>query len=198
MAGKDQDPQGEWEQLRPDALLAIRGLADSLEVGDIPTQELLDLYVYSKRVVAEVMGARFDMEFPGLSPEFHRLREDLSETMVSRYGGSVPAPYLVVPYGSKVHEKLFHILLQRFDTEVPAGLLRVPTRDSVHTERRVRELRELGLDIDTKKHSGIDTYRLCSLNLDFSLIPKIIFNTARDKKHSLISRAELEKILKAG
>ncbi|MEV6889372.1 hypothetical protein [Kribbella sp. NPDC051137] len=196
MAGKD--PEREWEHLRPDALLAIRGLADSLEAGDLPAQELLDLYVYSKRVVAEVMGARFDMEFPGMSPEFHRLREELSEAMVSRYGDSVPAAYLAVPYGSKVHEKLFHILLQRFNTEVPAELLRVPTRDSVHTERRVRELRELGLDIDTKKLSGIDTYKLCSLSLDFSVIPKIIFNTARDKKHPLMPRVKLEEILQSG
>jgi len=100
-----------------------------------------------------------------------------------------------VPYGSEVHEKLFQILLQRFDIDVPAGLLRVLTHDSVHTERRLRELRELGLDIGTSNSSGIDMYRLKSLNIDTSFIPRIVYNNAQRKKHIFLPENELKSIL---
>ncbi|MEU4293827.1 hypothetical protein AB0E63_36885 [Kribbella sp. NPDC026596] len=189
-----QQPEDRWDQLRPSAVLAIRELAASLESGG-RARDVLDLYVYSKRIVAEVMEARLEMEFPEPCVEFHQIRDELAVAMADQYGDVVPRPYLTVPYGSRVHEKLFQILLQRFDTEVPAGLLRIPTRDSVHSERRLRELRELGLDISPSKSSGVDTYRLRSLRLDFSLIPRIVYNNAQKKKHALMPKAKLKKAL---
>jgi hypothetical protein len=55
-------------------------------------------------------------------------------------------------------------------------MLRVVTGDSVHTERRVRELRELGLDVQTSKDSGYDYYTLGSLDVDTSFVPVIVAN----------------------
>lgn len=194
MAADIHKPEDRWNQLRPSAILAIRELAESLESGG-RAHDVLDLYVYSKRIVAEVMEARLEMELSEPCPEFHQLRQDLAGAISDRFGDLVPRSYLTVPYGSRVHEKLFQILLQRFDEEVPAGLLRIPTRDSVHSERRLRELRELGLDIAPSSSSGVDTYRLRSLDLDLSMLPRIVYNNARKKKHALMRELDLRAVL---
>lgn len=183
-----------WTRIRPDAVLAIRELAKMLE-ADGPPQDMLDLYLYSKKVVAEVMEARLDMELVERCDTFYELREKLGLLVSEKYGALLPKQYLSIPYGSKVHEKLFQILLQRFDTDVPSSLLRVLTRDSVHTERRLRELRELGLDIRPGVLSGVGSYRLCSLGVDTTLIPTMIYNVAQRKEHRYLAEDELLRIL---
>ncbi|GAA2653774.1 hypothetical protein [Nonomuraea recticatena] len=188
------DSHDAWSRLRPDAVQGVKDLLAQLERNG-PTQDLIDVYLYSKRILAEAMEARMSIELGGGCETFHQLRERLAELMQEQFGGKVPEEYLGVPFGSHLHEKLFLLLLQRQGEEVPGTLIRVVAGDSVHTERRVRELRELGLDIETGKIGNVDTYKLNSLHLDTSFIPTIIFNTARNKKHRFMKQSELKRIL---
>ncbi|MEV5576628.1 hypothetical protein AB0L06_41925 [Spirillospora sp. NPDC052269] len=194
MPSSTSSPHDDWNRLRPEAVLAVKDLLGQLE-SDSFSQDIFDVYLYAKHVLADAMKARIKIDLDRPCDTFHNLRRQLRGTMEDQYGDRVPAPYLSVPYGSPLYEKLFLILLQRQGSEVPADLLRLVTQDSVHTERRVRELRELGLDIRTRKVAGANTYRLDSLDLDISFIPRIIVNTARDKQYRFMAEAELKEIL---
>ncbi|MFF4124205.1 hypothetical protein ACFYYP_11820 [Microbispora rosea] len=195
MSPSTSSPRDAWNRLRPDAVLAVKDLLILLESDDGSSQDLFDVYLYAKRLLADAMEARIKIDLDQPCEAFHDLRGKLRSVMEERYSAQLPAAYLTVPYGSAVHEKLFLTLLQRQGNEVPASLLRIVTADSVHTERRVRELRELGLDIVTGKASGSDTYKLNSLELDLSFLPTIIYNTASSKKHRLMPEPELKNLL---
>ncbi|MCP2249079.1 hypothetical protein [Lentzea aerocolonigenes] len=187
-------PQGDWSRLRPDTAAATEDLLVQLRSGT-SSQDLLDTYLYAKRLLAESMQAYVRLGLPERCEEFHELRAQLGTEMERRYGGTVPAAYLAVPYGSRVHEELFSLLLQRKGQNVEAALLRVVTADSVHTERRLRELRELGMDIVSLESNDIDYYVLGSLDLTYELIPAIIRNTAKRKKYVAMSKKDLIAIV---
>ncbi|WP_035851048.1 hypothetical protein [Kitasatospora azatica] len=174
-------PEADWNRLKPATEHAVTELLNQLQ-QDACAQDLLDAYLYAKRLLAESMQALIRIDLPAECETFQDLRKQLCDAIAAQYGNKIPERYLVVPYGSRTHEELFTILLQHFGQPVSAALLRVVTRDSVHTERRTRELRELGLDIETGKESGVDVYTLRSLALDTGMIPTIIRNNLRDKK----------------
>ncbi|MFD7451564.1 hypothetical protein [Kitasatospora sp. NPDC059827] len=186
MSDHHSDPAADWHRLKPDTAIAVGGVLDLLRNGDAQddAQNLLDAYLYAKRLLAESMQALVRTGLPVESDTFRDLRAQLAARMAEEYGERIPERYLTVPYGSRTHEELFSMLLRRFKQPVSAALLRVVTRDSVHTERRTRELRELGLDIVPSREGGSDVYTLRSLELDTSLIPTIITNNLRDKKAS--------------
>ncbi|MER7795475.1 hypothetical protein [Streptomyces sp. NPDC097640] len=169
------NPEADWHRLQADTIHALKALLAQVEAGQSP-QNLFDAYLYAKPVLAEAMQARMRMHLPSECPEFHHLRGQLADEVTRRYGGNIPERYLKVPYASRTHEELFSVLLQRQGKSVPAPLLRTVTADSVHTERRTRELRELGFDIDANKENGADVYILRSLELDFNMIPSIVKN----------------------
>ncbi|MFJ6769523.1 hypothetical protein ACIQOV_00840 [Kitasatospora sp. NPDC091257] len=184
MTDQYSDPSADWHRLKPDTVLAVEGVLDQLKKDDAQAdaQNLLDAYLYAKRLLAESMQALVRTGLPAECDTFRDLRAQLAARMTEEYGDRIPERYLTVPYGSRTHEQLFSMLLRRYRQPVSAALLRVVTRDSVHTERRTRELRELGLDIVPSREGGSDVYTLRSLELDTSLIPAIITNNLRDKK----------------
>ncbi|MFB8238765.1 hypothetical protein ACFC58_19665 [Kitasatospora purpeofusca] len=197
MTDQHTGPTGDWHQLKPDTTHAVKGVLNLLEADDAEAdaQNLLDAYLYAKRLLAESMQALVRTTLPAECDTFRDLRAQLAARIAEEYTERIPARYLTVPYGSRTHEELFSMLLRRLGQPVSAALLRVVTRDSVHTERRTRELRELGLDIVTGHESGSDVYTLRSLELDTSLIPTIITNNLRDKKASESEKKAAKAVL---
>jgi hypothetical protein len=185
-------PLDDWNNLKEATKQAVSDLLDQLQ-SETSTQDLLDSYLYAKKLLAESMQAFIRAGLTESSETFSNLREQIQAAIDSRYAGRIPDRYLKIPYGSRVHEELFSILLQRQGTPVQAALLRVVTGDSVHTERRVRELRELGLDVQTSKDSGYDYYTLGSLDVDTSFAPVIVANLI--KRNSGLSQAQKQKLL---
>ncbi|MFD5511379.1 hypothetical protein ACFWIB_26900 [Streptomyces sp. NPDC127051] len=198
MSNHHPDPAADWHRLKPDTALALEGVLDLLKSSGAQddAQNLLDAYLYAKRLLAESMQALVRSDLPAESETFRNLRAQLAARMTEEYGGRIPARYLTVPYGSRTHEELFSMLLGRFRQPVSAALLRVVTRDSVHTERRTRELRELGLDIVPSREGGSDVYTLRSLELDTSMIATIITNNLRDKKASEQEKKTVAAVLR--
>lgn len=172
----------DWNRLRIEAAVAVKELLEQLEVGE-SAQDAFDTYLRAKSVTAEAMQARMRQHLPERCDTFHDLRERLGAEIIRRYKDAIPEKYLRVPYGSRTHEELFSVLLDNRGTPVPAARLRIVTADSVHTERRTRELRELGLDIDATKANGDDVYTLRSLEIDTEKIRSIVRNNVeKDKK----------------
>lgn len=195
MAVMSPTPRDDWNRLRADTIDAVDLLAAQLR-QESSTQDMLDVYLYAKRLLAESMQAFVRIEYSQRCETFHDLRQQLKKEMDDRFEDVIPAEYLTVPYGSRVHEELFSMLLQRKRRAVPGEMLRVITADAVHAERRVRELRELGLDIIPGKTDGANVYRLNSLEIDTSKIPTIIKNVARDKKYVSMPELELIRVLR--
>ncbi len=191
------NPLDDWVQLKPDAEVALTELLSQLQAAsaDSPNQDLLDSYLYAKRLIAEAMKAFIRIDLNERCDTFHDLRARLADEMRRRYSGRIPDKYLNVPYDSRLHEELFTVLLKRIGTTVPAALLRIVTADSVHTERRTRELRELGFDITSFSENSIDVYRLNSLEINTSMIPTLIGNRAKSDKFRALSEAKLRAIL---
>lgn len=195
MTKKTETPEATWNRLKKDTTHAVELLHNQLQTGESP-QDMFDAYLYAKPLLAEAMQAYLRMQLPARCETFHDLRHELGQEMVRRYGGRIPEKYLKVPYGSKTHEQLFAVLLMNRGNPVHAAMLRIVTADAVHTERRVRELRELGLDIDAREASEEDVYTLDSLELDTSKIPTIIKNLLRaDKTLTKEQRNELHAVV---
>lgn len=188
------NPSEEWARLKPDTAIAVGELSRQIESA-APNRELVDAYLYAKRLLAEAMRAFVRMELPERCNEFHKGLAEIYSEMRRRYAGKVPDAYLAVPYKSRVHEELFCLLHQGIGEEVPGSLLRTVTADSVHTERRIRELRELGFSIVSSESEGIDFYRLESADPSFLMIPSIIMKVATRKKFREMPRERLRQLL---
>lgn len=184
----------DWARLKPDTELAVGKLLEQVNSGT-SGQDLLDAYLFAKKILAESMQAYIRIDLEAANQTFHNMRDKIREEINRRYEGSIPDRYLRVPYGSRVHEQLFTLLLQRQGAPVQADLLRVVTADSVHTERRVRELRELGLDIRSSAENGQNLYTLGSLRIDTSFIPSIVANVI--KKDSVLTPKSRRSLLDA-
>jgi hypothetical protein len=194
MSSTPLTPRDDWNRLKPDTVLAVEELLEQLQNGT-SSQDLLDSYLYAKRLLAESMQAFMRLDLFQRCEPFHDLRRRLGDEMHRRFGDQIPGVYLTIPYGSRVHEELFSVLLQRMGKEVPGALLRVVTADSVHTERRTRELRELGIDIKAAKVNDADVYTLRSLEIDISKIPAIVKNVAKKKGYVAMPEEQLVRIL---
>lgn len=183
-----------WSRLRPEAARSVELLADALTQSDVTPQDLVDSYLYAKRVLAGAMQAFLRDRLPEAGIEtFRDLREQIRTIMFGNYSHHIPARYLRVPYGSRVHSELFAVLFQRLGEPVEASFLRIVTADSVHTERRTRELRELGLNISAAKSNGIESYTLCSLDVDASFVPSLISKNLREDNR--LRAADRERLL---
>ncbi|MFF2640741.1 hypothetical protein ACFVUB_12940 [Streptomyces niveus] len=198
MTDNSADAEASWQHLKPDSVHALQTLLMTIE-SDAPPGDLFETYVWSKSVLAKAMRARLEMHLPPECPTFWELRDRVAEAIMRKFGQSIPLKYLKVPYKSSVHIALFAILLEKIGEPVESAMLRVVTEDSVHTERRMRELRELGFDITPIEMRGIDFYKLGSLNINETLIPAIVKNNIRkDKGISAETRRDLESKLSSG
>jgi hypothetical protein len=75
-------------------------------------------------------------------------------------GGLLPPDFIRVRGFARLHATLYAYLERHAGRPVAATRIRILTADQVHTERRVRELRDLGLAIATSEAGGEDTYLL--------------------------------------
>ncbi len=88
------------------------------------------------------------------------VRSDVRAKMHDDFGGLVPERLLEVQSYGKLHAVLLEYLSAHQGEPVAASRLRVLAGDQVHTERRVRELRDLGLEITWKRGPGEVQYVL--------------------------------------
>src|SRR5947209_11247358 len=95
-------------------------------------------------------------------------RKRIEEQMAAVFGGRVPEKYLVVHGYKSVQPILLQYLAQHVGNPVRSSKLRVLTADQTHTERRVRDLRDLGFQVEWKKVADDDQYVLKSIDPDLN------------------------------
>lgn len=150
-----------WAKLRTESLESLRVLVSLLE-SEASQSRLIGGYLESKGLLAEAFQALLRER---IAPRVHMLeavKKAITERMRARYTGAVPDRYLRVVGYVNPHCELFAYLTLFVGEPVPAAVLRILTADAVHTERRARELRDLGLDLDATTTGGTDVYILRS------------------------------------
>ncbi|MFE9772958.1 hypothetical protein ACFYOV_14980 [Streptomyces sp. NPDC005931] len=186
-----------WQRLKPNTEFAVRALSSALEDPQASPDDILDAYLFAKRTLAHSMQSLIRSQLPSSGEKFHEVRERIREEMLARFGRAVPEKYLNVPYGTKANEELFAVLHQSLGQPVDIARLRTINGDDVHTERRIRELRELGLDITAITVNGRRHYTLTSLELDGERIHTLVFQgvsrakgLGHEEKQEILSRLE--------
>jgi hypothetical protein len=182
MPAENEEQFEAWRSLKPTSAYAVRELRIAFEREDASPDDLIDAYLFAKRHLAQSMQALLLSQLPSRCPEFMGLRARIQEEMNNRYADGIPDRFLKVPYGSKVHELLFMILLRNLGKPVDSDRLRLATRDNVHTERRTRELRELGFNIAPSEADGSQHYTLADLKIDYTKVPDLIAKEIKKSK----------------
>ena len=117
--------------------------------------------------------------------------------MVTLFGDRGVDQYLrVAPY-SGVHPALLEYLAARPSTDVPALELRLLTGDQVHTERRLRELRDLGFELTWRKVGEEFTYRLERLEPDLDAAARFQLEHRIKEDRSINATEKMLRLLKA-
>ncbi len=188
----DRSVMEKWLRQRPELVDAYSELVEQLK-NSASHQDLLDAYLTAKRASAVAFQSLLRANIPKQETAWHTIRHTLEYEMDREYGRVLPDWATKIPYSSRTHQELFSLLADRLGEPVPADYLRVITADAVHAERRVRELRELGLPVIPAKVADSDTYTLRSLELDKSYIHSIARNTIKANKN--IPDSERQRLL---
>jgi hypothetical protein len=181
-----------WVSLRPTSAYAVRELSSAFEREDSSPDGLIDAYLFAKRHLAQSMKALLLSQLPSECPKFAEMRARIETEMKNRYADRIPEQFLKVLYGSKVHELLFMILLRDLGRPVDSDRLRIVTGDQTHSERRARELRELGFSIETSEKDGSRYYTMADLEIDYSKVPELIAKTI--KKSGSLTEAQKDSL----
>jgi hypothetical protein len=166
---------------------------------ELEFERLLDGYFETRRTLAQ--------QFSVLSHEFLLKGVTVLVSTVSRvearmlelFGGRILERYLVVRGYKGVHPILLEYLSQHVGEPVRSSKLRVLTGDQTHTERRVRDLRDLGFAVEWKKTAGEDQYVLGHLEPDLDKAARLHVrrNLVKDKSLDQRQRDELLIIVDA-
>ncbi|TFC26434.1 hypothetical protein E3O53_07880 [Cryobacterium sp. TMT2-18-3] len=129
-----------------------------MESSDADHSRLIAGYLDAKRQLALAFQA-FVIEEGADDEPFVAFATRLEVAATAVYP-RVPARYRNVAGFGAAHRRLFGYLAEREDRDVPIEELRLLTRDAVHTERRLRELRDLGALVTMSEVGGQRTCRM--------------------------------------
>jgi hypothetical protein len=166
---------------------------------ELEFERLLDGYFETRRTLAQ--------QFSLLSHEYLLKGDTILASTLSRvetrmgelFGGRIPERYLVVGGYKGIHPILLEYLSQHVGEPVRSSKLRVLTSDQTHTERRVRDLRDLGFAVEWKKSAGEDQYELRHLEPDLDKAARLHVrrNIVKDKSLDQRQKDELLAIVDA-
>jgi hypothetical protein len=171
-----------------------------IDKPEVEFERLLDGYLDSRRSLARqfcLVAQRYLLRGDSL---LETTRSRIEQTMTDLYGDRIPERYRVVHGYSSVQPILLQYLAQHAGNPVRSSKLRILTADQIHTERRVRDLRDLGFQVEWKKVSDDDQYVLTSIEPDLKAAAalQVRKNIKEDKKLAKPERERLLAIVEAG
>jgi hypothetical protein len=150
--------KSQWNHQRLSAAEAASLLSDLLRDDMSEPRSLIVSYLDAKRQLAHAFQSLSEELWLDPAP-LARVKSQIETAIQTQYP-ALPAKLKLVRGYGRVHELLFAYLADRTGVEVSADELRILTGDAVHTERRTRDLRDLGLRIDVFDSGGITVYVL--------------------------------------
>jgi hypothetical protein len=131
--------------------------------------ELLDRLALTKKALFDNFGEIAARRYLG-RPELGTAKQKVTQHLFKLCEGRIPIAEIKIPNFLRVHEMLLAYFADNVGRNVRAIELRALTGDQTHTERRVRQFRDLGLRIEWKNEAGDLKYFLPTLeqDLDFA------------------------------
>jgi hypothetical protein len=177
--------------MRATAHESALALADLLADTTTEERRLIAGYLDAKKILArafEVFGVERYRD-----PAVMTRVKTVLETEMRRTFDQLPERYLRVRGYGESQARILAYLARSIGSEVTADELRMLTGDAVHTERRARELRDLGLHLEARHTGGADVYVLRSLdpNASEGAAIQVSRNIRNDKQLSAESAARL-------
>ncbi|GGX44975.1 hypothetical protein [Streptomyces fructofermentans] len=191
---ENEEAYAAWGRHKPSTKFAVDELATLLGAADESAEAVFSAYLFAKKDLARSMQELLRATLPLSRPGFEELRSRVRESLQERFGDRIPEKYLAVPYDSVACQDLFGLLRENMGKPVDTAVLRALNADDVHTERRIRELRELGLRIDSVKRDGVGCYLLASLDLDPAQMSALV---AKAIKKASLTEAEQKQLIAA-
>jgi len=155
-----------WHSLRRDSLSRLHTLESLLDDPEMDPHDGLAAYLDAKASLAAAFMVLLRERLSEGPEVFASVCRQVSDQLRVAYSGLLPDRYLGVLGFGAVHVNLYCYLARRVEHAVPVSVLRVLTGDAIHTERRVRDLRDLGLDVRATRDGGTDAYILMNASPD--------------------------------
>jgi hypothetical protein len=170
---------------------------DVLQDPDAQHSRLVQAYLDAKRQLAKAfrtLAVESVADRNALTPLISRLEESMDILFPT-----VPEEYRRVKGFGASHRILYSYLSVRLESDVALDELRILTGDAVHTERRLRELRRLGLQIAMLDSGGFRTCRVSQVvNLGTASREWVLRAIAADKSLDRGSASELTTLVAEG
>jgi len=187
-----------------DALLriseALGSLASSVEdalAGRIRIPDLVKRYAATRQLLNRQFAEIVQQAMPRSSQVIEQTRTKVSDRMSQLFGGRSVDQYLRVAAYAGVQPKLLEHLLANVGTDVAVSELRLLTGDQVHTERRLRELRDLGFEVTWTRVGDEESYRLHRLEPDLDAAARFQLEHRIKEDSSLNATEKMLSLLKA-
>jgi hypothetical protein len=168
-----------------------------LSGGTVSFEQLVTEYVSLRRSLARDFQSLAEESLRTEDSALGAVRRQIAQRMRELFGGRIPDRFLQVRGYRGVHPILFEYLAQHAGEPVPGSRLRVLTGDQVHTERRLRELRDLGFDLTSTRVADDDHYVLRSPAPDLDYAARFVtaHNIRNDRQLPEHERSRLVAIL---
>jgi hypothetical protein len=138
--------------------MEVEALGELLRDEETNERRLISGYLEAKRTLARAFEQLAIEKYNDVS-HLESARSLIEHAMISNFA-HIPKKYLRVSGFSRVHAMLLAYLVPRVGVAVYADELRMLTGDAVHTERRARDLRDLGFVLVASDHPGGQVYTL--------------------------------------
>lgn len=147
---------------------AARRLTDQLIARQAFDEELAREYNRAKRALATSFQRMALEEVPRDRYRLTDLKHSIQAEMHRLFAGRASHDVLRVRGYTSPHPDVYALLADKLGEAVPGWRIRLVAGDKIHTERRTRELRNLGLAIEVAGKGEDATYCLPSLEADLT------------------------------
>ncbi|MFK0003395.1 hypothetical protein [Paenarthrobacter sp. NPDC090522] len=170
-----------WSRQRSLAKESLGVLLELLEDDAVSDRRLVLGYLEAKRSLAKAFEAHAVEKYAD-SSVMEAVIRSLTHVMRMSYP-QVEDRYLRVVGFGRVHELLLAYMVPRAGLDIPSDELRMLTGDAIHTERRARDLRDLGFKLEAFDGTLGPTYKLNEAipDLDVGAASLIRRNIRNDK-----------------
>lgn len=166
---------------------SVQRFAEHLQEQEAFSEDIAIEYYRMKRALAMDFQALALEAVPRDQYSLMDVKRAVADTMRGLFQGRVDASLLVIRRYTSPHPALFATLAARVGSPVPGWRLRILTGDKIHSERRTRELRDLGLQIDVAGKDDQATYCLKSTDAD------LVYGAAYQLRENAVQAKSLER-----
>jgi hypothetical protein len=162
----------------------------------IALDALISRHISVQRHLAKGFGAIASAVLPD-SDLFEKTRSAIAKRMSELFEDRAPSRHLSVPPYGAMQRKILRYLAANVGKAIEGASIRVITAEQIHSERRLRELRDLGFTIGVETRRGESIYTLESLKPDLDYAARFALEHSIKKDSTINATQKMFQLLKA-